>query len=154
MKPLIILIVTFLISLLCIKLIYGNYQWAIAGCIGMSVMILFTGVAHFIYTKGVTMMLPEFIPQKTFIVYLTGIIEIAAAVGLLLPYFRTTTGWLLIIFFVMILPSNIYAGMKQVDYENADYSGNGLNYLWVRVPLQIFFIAWIYVFAIMQMNGY
>lgn len=34
--------------------------------------------------------------------------------------------------------------MKKVDYQKGDYSGNGLGYLWFRVPLQVFFLVWIY----------
>jgi uncharacterized membrane protein len=54
----------------------------------MSVMLLFTAIAHFKFTKGMTMMLPGFIPFKTETVYLTGIIEIVAAIGLFIPHFR------------------------------------------------------------------
>ncbi|PXV62396.1 hypothetical protein CLV62_12085 [Dysgonomonas alginatilytica] len=43
-------------------------------------------------------MLPDFIPCKTEVVYLTGIIEIVAAIGLLIPDFRIIVAWLLIAF--------------------------------------------------------
>jgi uncharacterized membrane protein len=114
----------------------------------MSAMLLFTAVGHFAFTKGMAMMLPPFIPYKTEIVYLTGIIEIAAAVGLLIPNLREITAWLLIAFFVLILPANIYAAVKQIDYQKATFEGNGLTYLWFRVPLQILFIIWTYLSAI------
>jgi uncharacterized membrane protein len=58
------------------------------------------------------------------------------------------TGIALIIFFLLILPANIYAAIKKVDYEKATYEGKGIGYLWFRVPLQIFFIAWVYYFAV------
>lgn len=93
-------------------------------------------------------MLPGFIPYKTAIVYLTGVIEIAAAFGLLIPGLSVLTGWLLIAFFILILPANIYAAIKQVDFEQGTFEGKGLNYLWFRVPLQIFFIVWIFLAAI------
>ena len=31
-------------------------------------------------------------------------------------------------------------------YQNGTYTGNGINYLWFRIPLQIFFILWVYYF--------
>ena len=43
-----------------------------SGRIAMSAMLAFTAVAHFVFTKGMTMMLPDFIPYKIETVYLTG----------------------------------------------------------------------------------
>ncbi|RYE59052.1 MAG: hypothetical protein EOP48_02110 [Sphingobacteriales bacterium] len=152
MKPLIVLISVFVISLLLTRVFQGRYQFALSGRIALSVMLLFTAIAHFAFTKGMEMMLPSFVPYKTLVVYITGVIEIAAAVGLLIPTFRVVTGWLLIVFFLMILPANIYAAIKNVDYQAAAYDGNGLNYLWFRIPLQILFISWTYLFAIKQLG--
>jgi uncharacterized membrane protein len=58
------------------------------------------------------------------------------------------TGWLLILFFILILPANIYAAVRHIDYQKATTEGNGLHYLWFRVPLQLLFIAWAYFFAV------
>ena len=38
--------------------------------------------------------------------------------------------------------------MKNLDLEKATYTGNGLTYLWFRIPLQLFFIAWVWYFAL------
>ncbi len=114
----------------------------------MSVMLLFTAMGHFIFTKGMAMMIPDFIPFKTEMVYLTGIIEIVAAIGLLIPALRVLTAWLLILFFVLLLPSNISAAIKHIDIEKGTLNGSGLNYLWFRIPLQILFIVWTYISSI------
>lgn len=145
MKPLIVLITAFTISLLVTKILRGNFEVALSGRIAMSVMLMFTAVAHFIFTKGMAMMLPDFIPNKIEIVYLTGVIEIAAAIGLLIPDFRVLTAYLLIVFFILILPANIYASIKHLDYQTGTYDGNSLAYLWFRIPLQILFIVWTYL---------
>lgn len=94
------------------------------------------------------MMLPSSIPAKKQIVLATGVIEILAAIGLLVLSTIKITGILLIAFFVLILPANIYAALKNINLEKADNSGNGINYLWFRIPEQVFFIAWVYFFAI------
>lgn len=148
MKPLIVLLAAFAISLLTIKVVCGDYEFALSGRIAMSVMLLFTAVAHFAFTKGMAMMLPDFIRYKAETVYLTGIFEIAAAIGLFIPGFRIITAWLLITFFILILPANIYAAIKQVNYQKGTSDGNGLNYLWFRIPLQILFIVWAYLSCI------
>ncbi len=95
-----------------------------------------------------TMMVPSFIPYKTEIIYLTGIIEIIAAIGLLIPNFKENAAWLLILFFVLLLPANINAAIKYIDYQKGTFDGNGVNYLWFRIPLQILFILWTYMSSI------
>ena len=148
MKPLIVLISVFTISLVATKIFRGSYAIALSGRIAMAVMLLFTAMGHFVFTEGMAMMLPSFIPYKTETVYLTGIIEIAAAIGLLIPKLRSITGWLLIAFFLLILPANINAALKQVNMEEGTFDGQGLSYLWFRIPLQLFFIAWTYFLCI------
>lgn len=148
MKPLIVLLSVFAISLLTTKFVRGNFELALSGRIAMSAMLAFAAVAHFAFTKGMATMLPGFIPFKTETVYLTGIIEIAAAIGLFIPNFRIVTAWLLIAFFILILPTNIYAAIKHIDYQKGTFDGNGLTYLWFRVPLQILFIIWVYLSSV------
>ena len=114
----------------------------------MSCMLLFTAVGHFIYTKGMMLMMPDFLPLKKEIVLLTGFIEIIAAIGLLIPGFRYFTSILLIIFFILILSANINAAIKKVDFQKATLDGPGTNYLWFRVPLQLFFIVWVIYFGL------
>jgi len=148
MKPLIILIIAFLASLLATKLFLGNVDIALAGRVAMSIMLLVTAIGHFAFAHGMTLMIPEGIPFKREIVYFTGVDEIAAAVGLMIPEFQNVTGWLLIIFFIVILPANINAAKENIDFVKGNTDGKGPEYLWFRIPAQIFFIAWVYYFAI------
>jgi len=148
MKPLIVLIISFFTSLVCTKLIAGNWLPVLAGNASMAVMLLFTSIGHFVYSKGMEMMMPAFIPLKKALVWLTGFIEIFAAIGLLIPSVRELTSRLLIVFFILILPVNIQAAINKVDYQKATNTGSGLSYLWFRVPLQLLFIAWVWYFGI------
>lgn len=148
MKPLLVLLGVFIVALLVLKMLKGSFQFAFAARVAMSAMLLFTAIGHFAFTKGMALMLPDFIPQKELTVYLTGMIEVVAAVGILIPGVRNLTGWLLIAFFILILPANIYAAIKHVDYQKANFNGNGLEYLWFRIPLQILFIIWTYFSSI------
>ena len=144
MKPLLVLLISFGLAVFAIKIISHSYDLTLSMRIAMSVMLLFTAMAHFAFSKGMTQMIPASFPFKLPIVYLTGFIEIAAAIGLQIASVRNLTGWSLIIFFMLILPANIHAAIKHVDYQKGTTQGKGLNYLWFRVPLQIFFIAWTY----------
>jgi uncharacterized membrane protein len=148
MKPLFVLVVVFMIALLALRAMRGDYQFALAGRIAMAAMLLFTSIAHFAFTKGMSMMLPDIIPYKTEAIYLTGIIEIVIAIGLLVPGFTVPAAWFLIVFFILLLPANIYAAVRHIDYEKATFAGNGPGYLWFRIPLQVLFIVWTYLSAI------
>ena len=144
MKPLVVLLTVFVISLLGNNLLFHDYELAFLGQISMAVMLLFTSVGHFKFPKGMAMMLPESIPFKMQLVYTTGVFEILAAISLLVLPYKALTGWLLIIFFILIIPANIYAAVKRINFEKGTYDGKGPKYLWFRIPLQIFFIFWIY----------
>jgi len=148
MKPLIVLLSAFVIAKVTTRIICNNYDFALSGRIAMSSMLIFTAIAHFAFTKGMAIMLPDFIPYKTIAVYLTGGIEIAAAVGLLIPSIKALTAALLITFFILILPANIYAAIKHIDYQKGTTEGNGPAYLWFRIPLQVFFIIWVYLSSV------
>ncbi len=148
MKPLLVLLTTFAIVIVVLKATRKDYKVALSARIAMSVMLLFTSIGHFVYTEGMAMMLPDFVPYKKAVVYFTGVIEIFAAIGLQIPRVRVLTAWLLVLFFALILPANVNAAIKQVDYEKGTFQGSGTNYLWFRVPLQVLFIVWTYVSAI------
>jgi uncharacterized membrane protein len=150
MKPLIVLIVSFIISCLVFYIITHDINLYISGRIAMAIMLLFTAMGHFMFTKGMALMVPELIPYKEGIVQLTGIIEVGAAVGLVTPSIHYITGVLLNIFFVLMLPANIIAAKQNINLEKASYDGPGLAYLWFRIPLQVLFIGWVLFFAVLN----
>ena len=150
MKPLIVLLAVFITGCLATFIAGGHADYFLCGRVAMTVMLVFTSIAHFKFTRGMMLMLPRFVPYKRPVVYITGIIEILAGIGLLVGPVRYTVAWLVILFFVFLLPANIYAAKHAVDLEQANYKGRGLTYLWFRVPLQVVFIAWVYYFAVLN----
>jgi uncharacterized membrane protein len=148
MKPLIILLLIFTISIVAIKIIKKEHEVTLSARIAMASMLIFTAIGHFTFTKGMSMMIPQFIPFKISLVHLTGIFEIILAFGILVPKFQKTSGWALVIFLILMLPANIYAALNNVDYLKGTFEGNGIMYLWFRIPLQLFFIIWTYISVI------
>ena len=148
MKPLFVLLLSFTISIVLIKIINKEYNFNLSARIAMTIMLVFTAVGHFVFTKGMSMMIPKIIPFKEFFVYLTGVFEILLAIGLVIPKLKTISGWTLIFMLLLILPANIYAALNNVNYLKGTFDGNGLVYLWFRIPLQILFIIWSYISAI------
>jgi uncharacterized membrane protein len=150
MKPLIVLIGSFALSCLVLFELNNNVNLFLSGRIAMAIMLGFTSIAHFVFYRGMILMLPKFIPFKKGVVYFTGVLELAAAPGLIIPQTRYKTGILLIIFFLLLLPANIIAAKQKINIEKASYAGPGVSYLWFRIPLQLFFIVWVWYFAILN----
>lgn len=151
MKPLFVLLKTFVLTLV-VTLLLGRLNVGLSGRVAMFIMLMFTALGHFRFTEGMTMMLPPQVPAKKAIIYLTGVLEIVLGLMLVLKGYITFAGFALIVFFIILLPANIYAAARKVNYEKADYTGKGLSYLWIRIPMQILFIAWVYYFAICNIN--
>lgn len=148
MKPFLVLIVVFIIATLGSRIFLSYWNIALAARLAMAAMLIFTAIGHFAFARGMSLMLPAFVPFKTMIIYVTGIIEFAAAVGLLVPSVQNVTAWLLILFFILVLPTNIYAAANNIDYQHPKLRGPGLSYLLFRIPLQILFIVWTFFAAI------
>ncbi len=149
MKLLTILFATFILALLGTKLFQGDWNFLFSGNLGMAVFIIFTGLAHFKFQKGMAMMIPDFIPGKLFWVYFTGIIEIAAGIGLMIPSIRELTAVLLLVFYVLVFIANIQSSKKKINIFKGDYTGPGMGYLYKeRIPMQVILIAWTWYFGI------
>ncbi|AQX84377.1 DoxX family protein [Elizabethkingia bruuniana] len=149
MKLLSILFSVFIIALLGTKIIQGEWNWIFSGNLGMAVFIIFTGLSHFKFQKGMALMIPDFIPNKMFWVYFTGVLEIAAGIGLMIPQLREITAILLIVFYVVIFIANINSSKKRINIFKADYTGPGMTYLYKeRIPMQIILIVWTWYFGV------
>ena len=93
-----VLLITFGVSLLIFRLTTGNWEFKFSGNLAMSLMLLFTAIGHFAFTKGMEMMLPDGLPLKKMIVYFSGCIEIATAIGLMISSLQQLTAKWLIVF--------------------------------------------------------
>ncbi|MFN1215919.1 hypothetical protein ACKW6Q_02925 [Chryseobacterium kwangjuense] len=149
MKLLTILFVTFILALLGTWIFQGKPDFLFSGNLGMAVFIIFTGFSHFKFQKGMAMMIPDFVPGKMFWVYFTGVLEIAAGIGLMIPSMREITAVLLIIFYVLVFMANINSSQKKINIFKADYTGPGMRYLYrERIPMQLILIGWTWYFGI------
>ncbi|WP_312991811.1 DoxX family protein [Chryseobacterium flavum] len=149
MKLLIILFVTFILSLLGSFIFLGRPDVLFSGNLGMAVFIIFTGLSHFKFQKGMEMMIPDFIPARMFWVYCTGFLEIAAGIGLMIPVIREITAVLLIIFYILVFIANINSSRKNINIFKADHTGPGMRYLYrQRIPMQVILIVWAWYFGI------
>ncbi|MGB6231563.1 MAG: DoxX family protein, partial [Litorimonas sp.] len=81
-------------------------------CILLAAFFALAGTAHFLLTDQFAAIVPPPLPFKREIVLLTGAMEIAFAVGLLVPRLRRVTGWGLAAFLLAVLPANIHMALE------------------------------------------
>lgn len=119
-------------------------SWSVAAAHGLAVMLVMTGTAHFVPESVTVMpnhadlvrMVPPFVPFADAMVYLTGVLELAGALGLVLAATRRAAGACLALLFVVMLPANIYAAVEQVSF-----AGDTATPLVIRIPEQILYIG-------------
>lgn len=146
MAPLLILIVGFIILAAINYLLLGKKcSWSFTGRLAMSIMLLFTGMAHFTNTNLMVDMMPDALAWKEPLVYLTGLLEWVLGLALLTTRWSVYASIVLLLFFIAVLPANIVGSLKAVPLGGME---NGPDYLYFRIPLQLFFILWVYFFGI------
>ena len=114
---------------------------AVGAVMGLSAVFMFTGVGHFVRTGPMAEMLPPWIPYRVVLIYLTGLLEFALALALLLPRLRRLAGRACIAVLVLFFPVNVYAAINQVGMGGHLW---GPVYLLIRGPLQVILIIWAY----------
>ncbi|MGX6602458.1 DoxX family protein [Micromonosporaceae bacterium Da 78-11] len=139
MAPLIILIVgsalTRLIGMLGVDALDA---WWPALRVGLALMFVLTGLAHFGLGRraGLIAMVPPRLPRPDLLVTVTGVLELAGALGLLLPATARLAAGCLAVLMLEMFPANFSAARRHVDL-----GGRPATPLAVRVPMQLIFIG-------------
>ncbi|MEQ0558723.1 hypothetical protein ABJI51_06560 [Amycolatopsis sp. NEAU-NG30] len=118
--------------------------WPVSAAHGLAVMLVATASAHFApdglgFMPGhgsLTAMVPPFVPFPSLVVWVTGVLELAGALGLVVARTRRAAGWCLAALFVCLLPANVHAVAADVAL-----GGQAPPPLWARLPEQAVYIA-------------
>ena len=103
----------------------------------LAVMFCFTAFAHFGRMRtDLERMVPPWVPNAKVAVFVTGILEIIGAIGLLIPETRWLAGVCLIAFLVAVFPANVHAART-----GAKLGDRPVTPLGVRGPMQVLFMA-------------
>jgi uncharacterized membrane protein len=104
----------------------------------LAIMFLFTGAAHFLPNTrpDLIRMVPPGLPFPEHLVTLTGILELAGAIGLLIPSLTSLAAYCLAALLVAMFPANAYAAIAGVEL-----GGRPASPLIWRLPLQLFWIG-------------
>jgi uncharacterized membrane protein len=92
----------------------------------------FGGIAHFALTDLEARIVPPQIPDPRDVVLISGILELAGAFGLLLPWTRRAAGWGLFLLTLAVTPANIY-----MLHIHDQFPQVPVWLLWLRLPLQL-----------------
>lgn len=112
-------------------------DWQVATRVGLAIMFVFTGLAHFTRTRrDLIRMVPPQFPNPTLLVSLTGIAELLGAAGLLIPSLARWAAYGLIVLLIAMFPANIYAA--RIGHMIA---GRPHTRMAIRAPLQVLWVA-------------
>jgi uncharacterized membrane protein len=118
---------------------------SLRGRISIAVLFGFTGLSHFFMPEQLAQLLPPALPYQLELIYLTGVLEILGAIGLLVPRLARLASVALILFLLGVLPANIYGALTAAPFGAHDL---GPIYLLARIPFQAVLIGWLYYFGV------
>lgn len=118
-----------LLALLCVTLLARGVgalgvdyvgTWPSAVAVGLAAMFLLTASAHWIQPRrdGLIAIVPPRLPRPDHLVTATGVLEVAGALGLLVPATRVAAAVCLALLLVVMFPANVRAA-RGVGHEAA-----------------------------------
>jgi uncharacterized membrane protein len=81
-------------------------------------------------------MIPSIFPYPKQIIFVTGLLEILGAIGIILPAVKNLAGVCLIILLIAMFSANFNAAKSKIPLR-----GKPPTPLWLRLPLQLVFIG-------------
>ena len=93
----------------------------LVGRLALATILLVAGIGHFRSTAEFTAQVPPWMPAPEAVVYVSGVVELALGVALLvLTRHRVLVGWIAATFFVVIFPGNISQFLTRTDAFGLD----------------------------------
>jgi uncharacterized membrane protein len=107
--------------------------------LAVALAMISIGILHFATPAPFVRIVPEVLPAKTLLVYLSGAFEILGGLGLLWSRSRQLASWGLILLYLSVFPANLNMAINEIQLE----PGGDISVwaLWARLPLQLVFIA-------------
>jgi uncharacterized membrane protein len=112
--------------------------WHPALRIGLATMFVLTGLAHFVGRRRADLvaMVPPALPSPGLLVTITGVLELASAVGLLLPPTAPAAGGALALLMLAMFPANVSAARRGLTL-----AGRPVTPIGARTLLQAIYVG-------------
>jgi uncharacterized membrane protein len=112
-------------------------SWTFCGRLALAMLFVFTGGAHFTRFKhDMAAIIPDPLPRGMWVIYLTGVLEIAGAIGLMIPKFQRLAAICLILLLIAMFPANVNAALNDIPI-----AGQPPTPLLPRTLMQLLFIG-------------
>ena len=107
--------------------------------LALAVFLVTAGIGHFVATETFLAQTPTWLPARTLVVQVSGVIEIALGLALVsLPRHRALVGWVVAAFLLAVFPGNVHQALSGTDAFGLDTS----TARWARLAGQPLLIAW------------
>jgi uncharacterized membrane protein len=110
--------------------------------LALGLFFVAAGLAHFRRPELYVQIVPPYLPAPLELVYVSGACEILGGCGVLIPRLRRAAGWGLIALLLAVFPANWHMALGDVRIHEFNIPP---LLLWLRLPLQLVFIAWVHV---------
>ena len=107
--------------------------------IRLGAFFLCAGALHFLKPRPYIAIVPDALPRKRELVYVSGAAELAGGAGMLLPGTRRAAAWWLILTLIAIFPANVNMAVNAQRFRRVPEP-----LLWLRLPVQGALIAWVW----------
>ena len=111
---------------------------AVSRCV-LAVIMIGAGTMHFVNPDFYIRIMPPYLPLHTELVYLSGVFEIVLGVLILIPRYSTLAAWGMIALLIAVFPANLHMALNPELFSDVSPAA-----LYIRLPIQIGFIAWSY----------
>jgi uncharacterized membrane protein len=109
----------------------------------MAALYLSAGVMHFVNPWFFVQIMPPYLPWHWELVYLSGAIEIALGLLLLVPTTKRLAAWGVIALLIAVFPANVHMAMANVQFDPPPAMGQPSPLAnWIRLPMQLVLILW------------
>lgn len=103
----------------------------------MAIFYIGAGVNHFLNPDFYLKIMPPYLPWHLELVYLSGVIEIALGLLLLIPKYTRLAAWGIILLLIAIFPANIHLALNPQIFPDVDPTVH-----LIRLPFQGLFLLW------------
>jgi uncharacterized membrane protein len=107
----------------------------------LAIFFIIAGLLHFMFTDKYVSIMPPWLNWHRELVFISGAFEFAGGLGILLKLPRRAAGLGLILLALAVLPANV---QMLLDAHGADKAIWWQTLLFLRLPLQLLLIMWIW----------
>jgi uncharacterized membrane protein len=106
----------------------------------LAIAMVAVGVAHFVDPEPFVRIVPAWLPWPLWLVWISGVFEVAGGVGLVVARTRRAAGIGLCALYVAVFPANLNMALHPIELAEAIPTWA----LWARLPFQLLLIACAY----------